>query len=301
MSVAEQPLWDYLDDCGIEFRQPKSALKQTYGSHQHEWLAGSQMVSLASPRPFLNGLAYPISFQFDSGADLADIPRYFTAYMRQSDDIYQNYNDAVAQLSALFGPGADVAATNVDARQWRFGLARVSATIWPPSRNPGLATNQRYQHIPGSMSECAIVVETGYCIAPHAAEREALSSYSELSATHPAYDTHLTGLSRRHAGQCQAGFGVDNNKRFLIRYDQAQTVQMLPIEWIQQVEYVQLTPAKGAGGISIGVAYQPPAYSKPGFLRLLEAPFEPGAYRSVALNLSQHLSVPLADLEMPDC
>lgn len=303
MECGESKLWNYLDECGVEFRRSRAELVKLYNSYNCGWTDDLNYCEPGCRQPFIEGLAHPVVFQFTDVDDLSQPPTYLEAFVRQSKSPQENLNFAVAQIEALFGPGQDASVSNTESKVWNFGLARVRATIWPKDLNTEFGRNNRHESIPGSETECKIEIETAYCPGVSDAEATALSRYVTISETQlPSHwKRHFSSLSRRVDHQITRGFGIDQDAKFLIRIDDERIVHFLPVEWIRSVSYHQLLPAKGGGSISINVDYRPNATGRSTSLPLLNVKYKKGAFRSHATDLSQKLLVPLVETKEYDC
>jgi len=306
VSAGERALWDYLDHCGYAFRRPGSELITEYGSRNCGWTDGLDYCELESAKPFIEGLAHPVTFQFAPGSYQGAPPGTLQGYVRLSSDPFENYKTAVDQLQALFGPGEDASVSNTKSRRWRFGSAQVSATIFPAELNQPFGSNSRHDRIPGSQTECSIYIETAYCPPLSAREAEAVATYSQIHAApsprHTMMPLYISDTIRARGEMMPGaaeGFGLSGGETYLIRVDSKDHIHVLPAEWIHQVMYTKLLPAKGGGGLYLDVRYWHAGLKENGssHLTLVQSAFKEGAYLGLARRLAKTLGVPLEEYE----
>ena len=290
--MSDQVLWDHLDHCAIDFRSSQSDLIKRYGTRPSGWAEGLQYCEFQSARPFIAGFAHPLVFQFSETTDLRPPPSYCVGFVRASGDVFENFQTAVHQLEGLFGSGVDVSSSNTRSRLWVFGSAQVRATVFPPRLNR--AKNSRHDAIEGSATECSVAIEPAYCPELSNQERAQIESYSALFLNKTSgsgdHSLHVIGEMRRYAqvtAPIDPGFGLNKEALHLIQIIDAERLNILPKEWIESVQYTQIRPAKGGGGITLDVMYKPDgeAGSRPRWISLIRDDFGEDAHKDVAMRL----------------
>lgn len=301
-------LWDYLDQCGVQFRTPKSELIKLHGSRNCGWTDSLDFCELGNGGPVFRKLAHPFIFQFNPSRAQGFPPSSIHSYIRKSDNAYVNYDYAKEQICALFGDGSDHSTSNAKQMKWIFGNAEISAIIFPPSLNP--QRNGRHEKIPGSATECKIAIHTAYCPPLSELEKEAVKHYRPLSnLTYPHAlhrPLHITDTIRKYSAallKSSAGFGFDKNMTYFIRIDDSEQLHILPMKWITSVQYFQLKPAKGSGNISISIKYMVQGRSdfSQSNINLIREPYVEGKHRDLAKTISLRLKIPLEQFEQYDC
>jgi len=145
---SEQALWAHLDACALPFRAPVAEWVRDGHVTPSVWSAGIDYVLPDLPKDaplFIPGLDTPMRVQLVDRTDLSAPPGYLWGAVRDQDSAALNYARAVAQISALFGPGTEASSSNTLAQIWQFGHARLSCTAFPPElQDPNLPPNQRH-------------------------------------------------------------------------------------------------------------------------------------------------------------
>ena len=322
-SSTEQVLWDYLDKCGIEFRDKKEDLINKYGSRESGWSKSLDYCELKAKHPFIEHLAHPIVFQFRPRLAQDIHATTFQGYIRKSDNAHENYDLALTQLTNLFGQGTENSVSNTS-HLWQFGLAKVKIFISPPNPNTE-TTNSRHLAIPGSSTECAIYIETAYCPAPTSIELSSLESIHSIKKNIKGSRTSTSIVVNRTTRKLSEGYlqdwgkcpNLDKQKNNLIRIIDAQHFDIVPVSWIKEISYEVQQPAKGHGGIYFRVIFQSPAQrqtlvpenaniSKHRLMDISDLVLTSTAYTEdewfdIAKNLSEDLNVPFSRLDTYDC
>jgi len=163
---SEQALWAHLDACALPFRAPVAEWVRDGHVTPSVWSAGIDYVLPDLPKDaplFIPGLDTPMRVQLVDRTDLSAPPGYLWGAVRDQDSAALNYARAVAQISALFGPGTEASSSNTLAQIWQFGHARLSCTAFPPElQDPNLPPNQRHTLEPGSQCEARIDIQPAW-------------------------------------------------------------------------------------------------------------------------------------------
>ena len=307
MKRAEQPLWDALDEAQFPFRSARQELVARFGQRPSGWSAGLSYCEVGMVRPLLRGLAHPFVFQFRADDDLDVHEITFFGYLRGSDDADENFSTAVSQLVEQFGGGQDVSVSNTRCREWRFGRASVTARVFPLELNQRLGPNARHQAVPGSKTECGVTLETAWRSALSQHEHTWLAGYDAMHRADkpPQRFPFRAGLTRDWPGDLpapSAGFGLSADSRALLHVADA-SVNVLPTEWIEGVEYGVVLPAKGGGGDYLSLRYRQSGREKPRRSSLIVAECfgKPHEFDELAAKLAERLGVPLLVEESHDC
>jgi hypothetical protein len=238
-------------------------------------------------------LAHLLVFQFSDSTDRSAPPGYCQCYVRESSDAHENSQIATRQLEDQFGTGVDASSSNTHSKIWLFGRAQVRATDFPPNLNT--QKNSRHTAIPGSATECSVIVGPAYCPEMTIQERAAFDSHVPLLChVRPASNDrplHVSGAMRWYSnmfGQQDVGFGTDERGRYLIRVIDEHRLEIVSRKWIESVDYIQVLPARGGGGILVDVTYRSSAQvtDRPLRLFLVNEAFEREKHRKLARELA---------------
>ncbi len=307
MTRAEQALWSVLDEAQFPFRSTRQDLVARFGQRPSGWSAGLSYCEVELASPLLSGLAHPFVFQFSADDDLDVHATTFFGYLRGSDDADENFRSAVSQLAEYFGDGQDVSVSNTRCQEWRFGRASVTARIFPPELNQRLGRNARHEAIPGSKTECGVTLETAWRRALSQHERTWLAGYDAVHGADepPRRFPFHAGLTRDWPDDLPppaAGFGLSADSRALLHVADG-SVNVLPAEWIERVEYSVVLPAKGGGGDYLSLRFRQSGRAEPrrSSLTVAECFGKPHAFDELAAKLAERLGVPLSVDESHDC
>ena len=304
----KNPLFDHLDECGIDFRKPMSELIDIHGWRNCGWSDDLNYCELQSDVPFVCGLAHPLVFQFFSGVSSPLPANFFKSYIRSSADCHENYRFAEVQLKNIFGDGEDCSSSNTRSFRWRFGMSSVRITIFPPELNRSRRENSRHRKIENSQNECTVSMELNWARDVTNAERDWLVSYTPFytkTASERSF-RFMPGRTCCWPNELEAmpiGFGFDENTQVLINVSNNSLVTLIPIAWIVGVVRSSLLHAKARAESSILIKYLPSGTNSadPASLTLVSSEGDPYVYNSLAIELSQKLNVALYEYEQPNC
>ena len=302
-----QFLWNYLDSCEIEFRKSELELIEKFGHRNCDWTKNLDYCEIVSKKPFIDKLCHPLVFQFIPNEGRMSPPDTLQGYVRVENNSYENFEIAGEQLELLLGKGKDVSSSNTRSTLWEFGTASVRATIFPPDLNN--ISLSRHDKIQGSKTECVIEIHPAYYPSPTEAELIALSNFVRISSggRPPSFDGRhfVSDTIREHAPLNKlkhVGYGVDSSKEYFIRFRNSTTLDIFPTNQIIDVTYSQIRPAKGPGGIYVGLNYRisdKPA-SKRSHITLIEERYVTNLHRNTAKKISKFLGVALKETNSDD-
>ena len=303
IELPEARLWDWLDNLGLPFRQPRGALVAEYGTRAKVWTNSPQDCFLPGRR-LLPG-ASACSFHWREGDDPTLPPDEIEAAYRGADPTRRGAAEAnlatvVAALTQGLGPAYDNSVSNTRAYSWDFGMGRVKAACFPPQLNRNSGENTRYRADPGSIHECLISIRTGW-IAPIAEqERDWLRGGRRAVSLDPGmyaaggqqapWRRLLPEFGSRMPDGC--GLSADGNGFVAVMGD---WFCVLPKLALLRVERHVLTPAKGRGGVWLSLTHAPPGVvlRYPHRLELGRSSYHADALSAVARSLASALGVPL--------
>lgn len=307
-SKSQNLLWQHLDKLDIEFRSPKAYLIGKFGSEPCGWTDNVDLCVLQSERPFLDGLARPLSFIFDPKWDQSAPPHLLNAYNRSSDDAAANFRLSTEKLDAIFGMGIDNSASNTVSRVWSFTKGSVVATIFLPQLNPG--PNSRHEKIAGSATECSIQIVTGYsCPISYRVLNALKQSPVFWRIPEDALPYRFKQMGRgtelsvpQAQGPAIGVLKIGTDPDLLFFSTTSETVDVLNLDWVVSVRYTTINPARGAGGIVLAIPYRPQGRRDvpEKHLNIVDAPYAEGAYHDLAIALADALSVQLFHYEQDD-
>lgn len=257
---AEALLWDYLDQCGIPFRQRQSVLITERETRNCGWTDNLNYCDMSGDVPFIPDLIHPLVFQFYPTGYHPAPPSTLQSYIRKYDSLHENFECAVNHLSALFGTGLDDSVSNTIGRRWTFGQAQIRALAFT---DPSSRFNSRHSDVPGSQKECTVSLDPAYCFPLSPDEKMALQSYAAIDNMRlteqmylPLHVTEIMRLPSVESRRLKPGYGHDKSKRYLIHIRPSRYTHIIPSHWIEYIECTQLKPAKGGGASYMSVYYR---------------------------------------------
>ena len=238
MIAAEQQLLKTFDFISIARQLAVLSPKQL------DWgVSGFEVIPFRLKRPFAGfDQEWKIPINRDLELDLP--PTSYKHEFHPSTDACGNFDQALVQLTPLFGPGQAGEATNVYEHHWRVGFFTVRVTTWPAElnrnshnvfqgKNPYLWLSANISIAPDfpfieptTAETMRPLFETNVC--------QSLV-YARRNLT-PASPTTLAGLS---------------TTAFLIR-SQDHTVRV-PLDEIQKVNLLRLTPGRYSGSSTLSL------------------------------------------------
>ncbi|SFR44694.1 hypothetical protein [Litoreibacter janthinus] len=156
-SLPEARLWNHLDACAIPFRAPLGDWVAQMHLTASGWSDGLDYCIPDTQTPLFAGLDVPVRAQISEYTNFDAPPDYLWGAVQGAKDHRLNYAKALAGLTKVFGKGTASSASNTVSRNWSFGLARVSCTVWPPNKNRH-GTNSRHQMFPETIEEASIAI-----------------------------------------------------------------------------------------------------------------------------------------------
>lgn len=305
MAEPERPIWDLLDQIGLPFRLPLSDLLTRHGTAPCVWLPSLAVCRLPTT-PLLPGLS-PFEAQVPSGTDQTRPAFHFSAHYRghsartltdrlSDRRTERNVADVIAALSPILGPGEDAATSNTFGRVWRFGMARLRVTGFPPRLNP--LPNSRHQSDPGSQTEAHVNVEPGWMPPLTKAERGWLRAFTPQIPSD--WLTPAQGIAppwRRLPADIQpppsAGSGLAGEGAAFACVI-GLYVQLVPRAHVIGLTRALASPARGGGYATLALEHAPPDLPgvRPHRLQLISDRFSEHALEREADTLSQSLVLP---------
>jgi hypothetical protein len=312
--LPEARLWDHLDRLGVPFRQSKGALIAAYGSVPVGWTTDLDDCILPG-KPLLPG-ASPLSFNCWVSQDPRPVPHYLSACFRKPPTLIKRifsgrraelaFGEVKRALTRDLGEPTASSVSNTVACHWDFGLARVAATCFPPRLQRDFGPNRRLALDQEAAHEVSIAVEPAWTPDPDADQKQWLATFVPLQALAPSAvpRRYLPWFRWQRAtdNRPATGYGcsVDGCGFVIVDGDFAITV---PINQISAVRRDVLTPAKGGGGVMLGIDYALPDQGsrQPYAVDVQQVGYHPDALKSEAEVLSRVLGVPLRESQQADC
>ena len=296
LPIPEAPLWSFLDACGIPFRAPiRDWVSQMHLTHSG-WSEGLDYCIPPQQTPLIDGLDVPLRAQVTEYTNYDQAPEYLLGAIQGPNDHRLNYAKGVAQLSALFGKGSEASDANTVSREWRFGLARVTCTVWPPAKQSG-GPNSRHQMFPETREEAAIAIHPAWRPPLSKSERDACATAAQLwAAPHPSSPSLITAKSRDWPAAVkplQQGLALTSNGD-LLHVQAAGVVVIYPRHAVTGLQLDRITAGRGGAGSYLRVVTQIQTREGP-----RESSQEVASCRSTAgldeisENLAQRLDAPL--------
>ncbi len=248
-AAPEAPLWDHLDACGIPFRTPMADLISQYGSYPIGWSEALDTCTPQGHAQFIAGLAHQPTFQFSRDTDLLVPANYFFCAVQESADHRLNYAKAIHALVGLFGKGEPSSTSNTVAREWRFGHARLSCTVWPPERQDK-GRNSRHDMFPETITEASITFTPAWR-PPLSAEERAYCETAQpldLGAHQSAAYGPVGPLTRDWPGDLASlplGPAFAQDDAALLCATAPGLVDIVPRSWITAIALDRITGGRG--------------------------------------------------------
>lgn len=174
--MADNPLHKLLEDAGVPWRLPRSALAERYGVRQHpayQW----DVIEITTPLPFVQGIMWPLSAQVRPQFSPAMPATYFSAIARVGDDARENLRYCTEQLAPRLGKPEAHDSTNTLGKRWAFGAASLRLTVWPPELQRWPTVNPSHEREPHLKTACHLSIETGWRGAASQEELKQLASF----------------------------------------------------------------------------------------------------------------------------
>lgn len=276
-------LW--LEGHGLPLRLTEAGLAARYGRSGEE-----ARVPLDRP---LFGIVPALAFRW---FEPALCPAGWTADLRPTGDARSNLAQVTAAIAAVLGQGRDVSVSNTIAREWRFGRAVISATVWPPEWNPG--PNSRHAADPGAATECRLAIAPGWQPPLSAGQIDQLRAMRPLGWA-PVIDAwHAPFLSDWPCGvgRMRPAIGPAPDGALVIAARPALCV-VLPPDRLCAIAHHRATPARGGGWQTVSVELAGPGWRG---LTVLRGDAHSPLAGARAQALAKALRLPLRRSEAPD-
>ena len=301
----EAALWDHLDTCGIDFRASMADLITRYGSAPAVWSEKLDICVMADAAPFIPGLAHPPAFQFSPASDLSAPPRDFFCAVQASPDHRINYAKAIAALVRKFGDGTVGTASNTASRDWQFGHASLSCTVWPPdSQQPG--RNTRHEIFPETITEAAIWMAPAYRVPLSKTQLAQCSNATLLPTPTPPREKMIPVGQLTHdwpstLPPLDPGLYLSTKDAALLKQTTPGLIDILPRTWMHDISLDRITGGRGGREAIATLRYGPP--EQPDLpsrsMTLCDLYGDPNALDAFANALCERLSLPLDVYEGP--
>ena len=248
----EDALWAHLDACGIPFRAPVTDWVAQMHLTTSGWSDGLDYCIPDTQTPLITGLDAAVRAQVSDQTDYDAAPNYLWGAVQGAGDHRLNYAKAIAGLTHLFGKGDETSASNTVSREWRFGLARVSCTAWPPGKQDR-GRNDRHTLFPETVEEALIAIHPAWRPALTEAELAACAKATSLWAD-PSPRDHppLTGRSRDWATTLPQGLALTPRGDLLVVRAKG-IVDIYLAGRISALKLDRLTPARGGSEAYLSV------------------------------------------------
>ncbi len=301
----EQILWDRLDRCGLDFRQPMIELIERYGSKPAIWSEQLEICTLESKLDFIPGLAHPPAFQFGPETDLLKPPNALFCVVQASPDHRINYAKAIAALRPLFGEGTVGKASNTASRDWQFGHATLSCTVWPPqSQAPG--RNRRHEVFPETKTEASIWISPAYRtnLPQRFIEDCKTARVLPAPAAPPKRLIAVGALTYNWPSalpEFETGLYLSANEQTLIKRITPTLIDILPRPWIRAVCLARITGGRGGQEAILTLKYSPSGQVERAArtMTLCDMYGDPHALDAFANEVSARLNLPVEIIEGP--
>ncbi|PTX55414.1 hypothetical protein C8N43_0048 [Litoreibacter ponti] len=293
----EAALWDHLDACEIPFRAPLSDWIDRYHLSPSVWSEGLDYCIPDDVAPFFPGLDAPLHAQVYEVADLAAPPDYLWCALRGDGDHRLNYAGALARLTKIFGKGAETSSSNTVSREWRFGLARLSCTVWPPEKQ-SYGQNDRHRLFPDTITEASVAIHPAWRAPLSAEEHAACAAAKPIWADpSPTPGANIIRFSRdwpSDAATLPPGLALAGQD-MLLSIRSPDIADLFPRTLMRELHLVRLTPARGGSMASLSLRLSAQLRDGPGEINRTVASVsgDHAALDAVAETLAKALDLPL--------
>ncbi|MDA8746746.1 hypothetical protein N9M66_00885 [Litoreibacter sp.] len=304
-AAPEAPLWDRLDACGVAFRTPMAQLIEQYGSSPSVWSGQLDICTLTNTTPFIAGLAHPPAFQFSPDTDLTAPPRDLFCAVQANPDHRINYAKAIAALVPLFGNGIVGTASNTASRDWRFGHATLSCTVWPPDAQSS-GRNTRHEVFPETITEASIWIAPAYRPAMTAEQLDWCDTATHLPAPGKPPERYLKvgGLTfdwPQTLAPLDQGLYLCQDDAALLKQITPGLIDILPRAWMRGIALDRITSGRGGKEAILSIRYAPSGQTElpTKTMALCDLYGDPNALDGFAEEISQRLELPIDIYEGP--
>lgn len=311
----EAPIWSALDRIGLPFRKTVAELLAQYASQPCPWADGMDACFLPAT-PLVPGLT-EFSFLVRKGDDPTLPPDRLVARYRgpsrwfdllRSRLAQRNFAAVVRALPAEWGPGAEASYANTLARRWRFGMAQADVMVFPPELQAHVGLNARAPRDPKAVGECHLSIHPGWLPPLTAAEIDMARSFRVIGQLRDAerWVQPVPERRKRWPGGKdsvpRSGYGIATGARGLVLVS-GDTLVVLGRADLIRISRDVTTPAKGPGGVELGIVHAPKGVPdvRPHHLILASVPYAPNALATEAAELAAGLDLPLAESKWADC
>ncbi|OYU17504.1 MAG: hypothetical protein CFE34_15330 [Rhodobacteraceae bacterium PARR1] len=219
----------------------------------------------------------------------------------------RNFATAVQALQAEWGLGAETSHLNTLAREWRFGMAQVGVMVFPPELQTHVGLNTRDHRDPDGVSECRLLIHPGWLPPLTATEIDMARSFRVIGQVQDAGRWMQLAPERRkrwlraEGPVPRSGYGIATGARGLVLVA-GSTLVVLGRADLIRISRDVTKPAKGPGGVELGIVHAPKAFpdARPHHLILASVPYAPSALATEAAELAAGLDLPLTQSACED-
>jgi hypothetical protein len=325
----ETPLWDLLDQLGLQFRESLGKLLGPFAIPPSSWPRDFVELALPGPRilPGLSDFIVHIGKNYDLTVAPETLratyraqnhPRLLNRLSDWLDDrrADRNFADLTGALATRLGPGVDAGRSHVLSRTWVFGRGEVTTYAFPPHMNRARPPLASHAADPGSETEASMTISPGWLPPLTAQERGWLQTFQPIAVSeHWSYrssDPYVFLRSQRSQpwhfwpadlGPCPAAaIGLSADGKGFVQINPLGLVHVLPRAWLTRVQHLTLIPAKGGGAQYLDLWYQPGGQPHLPHCRfnLKSTNYTDETFGPKAADLAQRLSLSLQETRSPD-
>lgn len=253
MSEGANPILDLLDARGIPWRESQNHLIRRFGTVRSEWASSIDVIRIAGSEHFLPGLLRPLQHQLLSKADRSLPALDYVGGIWLGDDAKANLAVARDALAPSLGSPVPYDTSNTRGFRWAFGRTRLSLTCWPEELKTSSYNNVRHRQDPRTISECSIVIRTGFCPSLASHEQAALATLQAFPA--PADARPANGEDQQYAleyirslpGDGVLRPGPIGKSADLLVAVQEKRLLIVPRAALAEVVNLRVQPARGRG------------------------------------------------------
>jgi len=248
----------FLEEAGIDWRQPMADFVRRYGVTRCPWL-DIDIVLVGDGARLLRGLLRPPEFRVAPQWAPNQPPLEFFGLAHVAPDWRANFEAALNALGARLGPPETDDNSNSRGRRWRDGNAEITIRSWPPELQ-FVGVNLMHQREPRTRAACHVTVATGFRPECTPGERAMLDSFVEVAALPAASGHSDKGPSQYELEYFRAlpedlhhlrgRIGRAGDRVAWARTD----LHLVPLEEVKGLTLLHCLPARGSGYGGVEVA-----------------------------------------------
>jgi hypothetical protein len=216
---------------------------------------------------FLTGLTGPLSVRVADHMN-HDLPPGELEGLLRGPLALCNLLEVTDQLALRFGAGRDTSVSNTIERTWGDGHLEIRVRVFPPEMNRQSAVNERHAKVPGSATECAVIIRPDWWPPPSDTESGWLRSFVPrpdwgVPYSLPAWCDTVSRPCPATFGNLQRGLGLSKDRTCLIAVHGNGRLAFWPVRHIVGLRHQIGHPARGGGWSGVDLVLRLPGVPSP--------------------------------------